>query len=70
MELEALQEAIQRMGTQRKLAAALGKSQAHVAQWVKRGRVPADMVLPIESALAVPGFRHKLRPDVFGPAPE
>lgn len=61
-----LQKAIDRAGSQAKLAALIGKRQSHVSMWVKRGRVPADMCAPIEQAVDGAVTRHDLRPDIFG----
>lgn len=60
---EALKQAIELAGGQTKLARAIGTTQGHVSQWLRRGKVPADKVLKIERATGVPA--HKLRPDVF-----
>jgi DNA-binding transcriptional regulator YdaS (Cro superfamily) len=60
---EALKEAIQKAGGQTSLARAIGSTQGHVSQWIRRGKVPADKVLKIERATGVP--RERLRPDIF-----
>jgi len=63
MSIEALKHAIDRAGSQGKLADAIGKTQGHVSKWLERGRVPAESVLPIERATGV--SRHELRPDLY-----
>jgi DNA-binding transcriptional regulator YdaS (Cro superfamily) len=65
--LAALEEAIAIAGSQSELGRFTGKSQGHVAQWLQRGRCPAELVLTIEEKTGV--SRHRLREDVFGPAP-
>lgn len=66
MSVEALKQAIQQAGGQTDLARAIGSTQGHVSQWLRRGKVPADKVLKIERATGVP--RERLRPDIFGDA--
>lgn len=61
---EGLAEAIEKAGSMRKLALALGISAQAVAMW---WRVPANRVLDVERATGV--SRYRLRPDVFGDAP-
>jgi len=63
MKKDALQEAIQKAGGQTSLARAIGSTQGHVSQWIRRGKVPADKVLKIERVTGV--SREKLRPDIF-----
>ena len=63
MSIDALKQAIERAGGQTELAKAIGTTQGHVSQWLRRGKVPADKVLLIERATGVP--RYELRPDVF-----
>ena len=70
-EIRALEKAIGLLGGQSALAAVCGKKQGHVWAWLHRTkRVPAEMVLTIESATGGRVSRHELRPDIFGPAPE
>lgn len=60
----ALKEAIRLAGSQAELARRIGKKQAHVWNWLNRdGRIPAEAVLPIESATGV--SRSELRPDLY-----
>lgn len=63
MSSDALKQAIEVAGGQTKLARAIGATQGHVSQWLRRGKVPAEKVLLIERATGV--ARHHLRPDVF-----
>ena len=64
----ALQAAIERVGSQVALAAACKVTPQAVNQWVGKGKPPADKVLAIEAATGV--SRHDLRPDIFGPPAE
>lgn len=68
-ELLALEEAVTRAGGQSALARMIDKQQGHVSIWLRRDKKAApECVLAIETATGV--SRHRLRPDVFGPAPE
>ena len=65
-ELDALKTAIEIIGSQGKLAAALGYSQPSVSDWVNRsGRAPAEAVLDIERLTDGRVSRHQLRPDIY-----
>lgn len=67
----ALERAIQSVGSQAELARRIGKTQAHIWNWLNRDKqVPAEAVIPIESATEGKVSRHDLRPDIFGPAPK
>lgn len=59
----AIARAVAAAEGQTKLANAIGVTQGHVSQWLRRGRVPADKAVAIETATGIP--RHELRPDVF-----
>lgn len=61
--LTALQDAVNKAGGQTALARAIGKTQGHVSQWIRRRYVPAEEVLKIEAATGV--SRHDLRPDIY-----
>lgn len=63
MNIEALKTAIDAAGGQTALARAIGKSQGHISQWLRREYVPAEEVLKIEAATGV--SRHDLRPDLY-----
>lgn len=63
MTIQALKSAIDAAGGQTKLAAAIGKTQGHISQWLRREHIPAECVLPIERATGV--SRHDLRPDLY-----
>lgn len=63
MSIEALKTAISTAGSQTKLAERIGKTQGHISQWLRRGAVPAEMVLTIEKHTGV--SRHDLRPDLY-----
>lgn len=66
MQINALERAIGMAGSQAELARRIGKKQAHVWNWLHRDkRVPADMVLKIESATGGEVSRHELRPDLY-----
>ena len=43
---------------------------AHVAQWLRRGRVGPTACIPIETAVGGQVTRYELRPDVFGKPPQ
>jgi DNA-binding transcriptional regulator YdaS (Cro superfamily) len=60
----ALKRAIEAAGSQSDLAKKIGKTQGHVASWLRRGRAAPDCVLAIEKATGI--SRHDLRPDIFG----
>jgi hypothetical protein len=53
-------------GGQVAIAKARGVTPQAVSQWVKKGRVPADHVIGLESLVGGQVTRHELRPDVFG----
>ncbi|AHX12916.1 hypothetical protein CH75_06320 [Dyella jiangningensis] len=60
----AIQRAVRLAGGQRRLAIALGIKQPSVAEWLKRGKVPATRAASVS---AITGISCKeLRPDVFG----
>ena len=66
--MNALDTAIQAVGTQEKLAKALGLQPMAVSQWRKR-RVPAEHCRAVAELSLGAVSVHDLRPDVFGPAP-
>jgi DNA-binding transcriptional regulator YdaS (Cro superfamily) len=65
-----LRDAIEKMGSQEKLAEAVGRSQAAVSLALTRGRVSAGMAFAIERATQGSVASAELRPDVFGSVPE
>lgn len=62
---QIMREVLSRMGSMRALARALGISHVSVRRWVK---VPPLRVLEIERLTGI--SRYKLRPDIFGKAPD
>lgn len=60
----AVEEAVRRVGSQRRMAKLLGISRQAIGQWKV---VPAERVLALESISGV--SRYELRPDLYGPAP-
>lgn len=64
MSQEALTQAIEKVGSQAKLAELLGVGQTAISNWLNRDSgVPAERVLSIEAATGV--SRHDLRPDLY-----
>lgn len=68
--MEPLIRAVTLAGGQTALARRIGKTQSHVAQWLRRGRVGPTACIPIEAALDGQVTRYELRPDVFGAPPQ
>lgn len=61
---DALLQACENAGGQTALARKLKlKSQGAIANWLSRGRVPAERVLDVETVTGV--SRHDLRPDLY-----
>lgn len=63
--MQSLERAIGIAGGQSALAEKIGKKQAHVAMWLKRQKVPAEVCADIETATDGAVTCHELRPDVF-----
>ncbi|MDQ2762679.1 MAG: helix-turn-helix domain-containing protein [Pseudomonadota bacterium] len=64
MDQEPLDKAVIAAGGQAALARAVGVSQPSVWHWIhKSRRVPAEFVIPVETATGV--SRHALRPDLY-----
>jgi len=64
IELTALKEAIELIGSQSAMARLLEVSQPTVSDWVNRMmRLPAEHVLAVEGATGI--SRHDLRPDIY-----
>lgn len=61
----ALQRACDLAGGQEHLATLVGTTQSQIWYWLERSKkgVPAEFVIPIESATGV--ARHELRPDLY-----
>lgn len=58
-----LNQLIEIVGSQEKLAKAIGLSQQAISRWVKSGRVPAEHARKVSEATGVPP--HIIRPDIF-----
>jgi DNA-binding transcriptional regulator YdaS (Cro superfamily) len=67
--MDALQRAIENLGSQAALARMLGVVPMAVSNWKLRGQVPADKCLAIERATLGAVTKEQLRPDVFGDPP-
>lgn len=72
---EAFAEAIDAVGGQESMGKLLGTTEKPIPQstisfWLNHAEkgVPADKVIQIEEVSKKPGLRHRLRPDVYGPA--
>jgi DNA-binding transcriptional regulator YdaS (Cro superfamily) len=66
-EKNIVDEVIETLEGPTKTAAALGISNPSVVMnWRARKQIPADKVLAVEAASGI--SRHRLRPDIFGPA--
>lgn len=68
--MEPLIQAVALAGGQAALARRIGKTQAQVAQWLRRGRVGPTACIAIETAVGGQVTRYQLRPDVFGEPPQ
>lgn len=68
METTGLQVALDKAGSQVRLAEICGVSQPTVWGWINKGRglIPAEYVIAVETATGVP--RHELRPDIYPPS--
>lgn len=66
----ALERAIEIAGSQAALADLIGKTQAHIAMWLRRKKVPAEVCADIEGATEGKVTCAELRPDVFREAGE
>jgi len=63
--MDALNKAINILGSATALAAALNIRQSAVSNWQMRGSVPANKCLLIENATNGMVKCHELRPDLF-----
>ncbi len=68
--MDALTRAIDCLGTQQALAAALGIRSPSISEWRARGRVPVERCGAIEQVTDGVVTRYELRPDIFGEAPD
>jgi DNA-binding transcriptional regulator YdaS (Cro superfamily) len=62
-----LAKAVRAAGSQSAFGRLIGRRQSTVREWLKTGKVPPEAVLAVEKATGI--SRHRLRPDVYGPAP-
>jgi DNA-binding transcriptional regulator YdaS (Cro superfamily) len=62
----ALREAIDKAGSQVKLASLLKIERASVQQWTRHGGCPIDRIVEVERATGVK--RQRLAPELFVPA--
>ena len=68
VELDALREAIEKIGSQSAMARLLQVTQGSVSKWLSRRKpLPGEHVLAVEAATGV--SKHRLRPDIYGPDP-
>jgi DNA-binding transcriptional regulator YdaS (Cro superfamily) len=64
--LEALEKAVELAEGQSGLAALIGKKQGHVWHWLKKsGQCPAEMAIPISTAVRGQITPSQLRPDIY-----
>jgi len=68
---EALETAVSEATSQSELARRIAQltsrpiRQGHVWKWIRAGRVPPDMAIPVERATGGRVTRHELRPDLY-----
>ena len=62
-----IEAAIARAGSEAKLAAAVGLSQAAINKAKRAGRVSAELAVAIDRATGGVIPRHELRPDLYPP---
>lgn len=65
MNTHAIQRAAELAGGQSALARKLGCTSQAVSKMCSTGRVPAERVLAVESAVSGAVTRHELRPDLY-----
>lgn len=66
--MSGLKKAIELAGGQSALARLIGVKQGHIWHWLNKSKkVPAEYVIPIETALDGQVKRHELRPDIYPP---
>ena len=66
---DALDRAIQIIGSQKALADLLQIKPPSISEWIRRGSVPANRCRVIEAATQGRVTVYELRPDVFGATP-
>lgn len=66
--MNALQQAVDRAGSQSALARLLNVKPQAVQQWVANGEPPVKRAIQIEEVVDGEITRHDLRPDIFGPS--
>ncbi len=64
-----IQAAVDDLGSQAKLARAVGCSQQQISYLLKAKTVSAKMAIRIEAATKGKVTRHDLCPEIFGPTP-
>jgi DNA-binding transcriptional regulator YdaS (Cro superfamily) len=62
-----LAKAVRAAGSQSAFGRLIGRRQSTVREWLKTGKVSPGAVLTVEEKTGI--SRHKLRPDIYGPAP-
>ena len=65
--MNAIQRAIEIVGSQAELARACNQKPQALTRWVRTGKVPAHHCLAIETATNAAVTCYDLRPDVFSP---
>jgi len=65
-----IKTAVDKHGSQAKLATAMGCSQQQIAYLLKASSITAEMAMKVDEATDGTVSRHDLRPDIFGPAPQ
>jgi len=69
--MDAIQRAVEIVGTQTELARRIGATQGQVSHWVVGFKpVPPNRCIPIEKATEGQVTRYELRPDIFGERPD
>lgn len=69
--MSSLVEAIGFLGSQKKAAQELSNktglpvSQQKISSWVKKGKIPAEFVIPLEELTESKFTRFQLRPDIY-----
>jgi DNA-binding transcriptional regulator YdaS (Cro superfamily) len=69
MSNDALDRAIEIVGSQQALADGLNIKSPSISGWRQSGKVPVERCAAIEAATGGRVTRNELRPDVFGPLP-